>query len=56
MMGEWSYHSHITDNTEHSTVTGLVGWTDTVGGVVYNSYTWCSHTLKDKQSGQTVAM
>ena len=43
-MGERSYHSHITDSTEHSTVTGLVGWTDTVGGVVDNSHTWCSHT------------
>ena len=43
-MGERSYHSHITDSTEHSTVTGLVGWMDTVGGVVDNSRTWCSHT------------
>ena len=54
-MGEWSYHSHITDSTEHSTVTGLVGWMDTVGGVVDNSRTWCSHTLKAKH-GQTVAI
>ena len=52
-MGEQSYHNHITDSTEHSTVTGLVGWTDTVGGVVYNSHTWCSLTLKAKQSGHT---
>ena len=44
VMGERSYHSHITDSTEHSTVTGLVGWTDMVEGVVYNSHTWCSHT------------
>ena len=54
-MGEQSYHSHIVDSTEHSTVTGLVGWTDTVGGVVDNSRTWCSHTLKAKH-GQTVAI
>ena len=53
VMGERSYHSHITDSTEHSTVTGLVGCTDTVEGVWYITVTHGAPTLKAKQSGQT---